>query len=113
MCRVSCFAESAEQPLRQRPCFHSYPLVTVNWIPQNLRQSFRFARYLSLPARSCPHHTQENEQRSSRVATERAQHLVRVSLPVLFHVSFLNIECAVVCANDVDSYDGKITERSF
>jgi hypothetical protein len=47
----------------------------------------------------------------SRVASERATP-VRVCLPVLFHLSFLNIERAIVRARNVDSYDDKRTEQS-
>src|SRR5271169_4231387 len=47
--RQACFGESAEQPLRQRPCFQSDPLETVNWVSQNLQQGFWLARYFHFP----------------------------------------------------------------
>ena len=47
-----------------------------------------------------------------RVGSQSAQHLSAVVFLCLFHVSVLNIKRTIVCAGDVDSYDGKGTERS-
>jgi len=53
-----------------------------------------------------------NEQRRLASGPGARAKIVRVGLPVLFHVSVLNIKRAIVRASDVDSYDGKRTERS-
>src|SRR5262245_55331814 len=47
--RQSCFGESAEQPLRQRPSFQPNSLEAVGEVLQYRQQSFRFARHLYFP----------------------------------------------------------------
>src|ERR1700680_1325576 len=47
--KQACFGESAEKPLRQRPCFQSNPLKVVGGVRQHLQQRFGFARHLHFP----------------------------------------------------------------
>jgi hypothetical protein len=45
----SCFGESAEQPLRQRPSFQPNSLEVVGEVLQYRQQQVRFARHLYFP----------------------------------------------------------------
>src|SRR5450631_4149309 len=47
--RQARLGQSTEKPLRQWPGFQSDPLEVIDGAPQNLQQSFRFARYLHFP----------------------------------------------------------------